>query len=80
MAKKPAASRSTSSAAAHAGAAAVHNAPASVGTISSAMDYAEHESTYHKFTGLVKWAIVITAVVVVFLYVVIHPMVQVAAS
>jgi len=80
MAKKPAASRSTPSAAAHAGAAIAEHAPASVGTISSAMDYAEHESTYQKFTGLVKWSIVVAIVMAVFLFVVIHPMVEVAAS
>jgi L-lactate permease len=79
MAKKPAASRSTPAAAAHAGAAAAHQTPASVGTISSAMDYAEHESTYAKFTGLVKWSIISAIVVMVLLYIIIHPMVEVAS-
>jgi hypothetical protein len=82
MAKKPAASRPTRTAAAHAGPAhdvSGHEAPASEGTISTQMDYAAHESMYHRFTGLIKWAIGLSIVAMIFLYIVIQPMVHVAS-
>ena len=61
----------------------VHGAPVvrtGADTISSDMDYAAHESMYHRFTGLVKWGIAVIAAVVVFLFIVIHPMVPPPAS
>jgi hypothetical protein len=69
--------------AANVGAHDVHGAPVvetGPNSISRGMDYAAHESMYHKFTGLVKWGIIIAVVVVIFLFVVIHPMVPTAAS
>ena len=83
MAKKPAASRSSKTVAASAGlahAAGGHDMPSSSGTVSSGMDYAAHEAMYHRFTGMVKWGIIGAAVVVIFLFLVIHPMVPPAAS
>jgi len=49
-------------------------------TISSGMDYAAHESMYHRFTDIVKWGIVGVVVLVLFLFIVIHPMVPPPAS
>jgi hypothetical protein len=86
MAKKPA-SRSSQSKPAippgsqpfaakpEAAAAAAHGA-----TLSSDMDYAEHEKTYMRFTGLVKWAIGITAIVVILLFIIVNPIVPPPAS
>ncbi|HVX81451.1 MAG: aa3-type cytochrome c oxidase subunit IV [Devosia sp.] len=50
------------------------------GEVESGMDYAEHESTYARFTSLVKWGIAASAVLVLFLFIVIHPMVPPPAS
>ena len=47
-------------------------------TISSAMDYAAHEAMYHRFTDLVKWGIIGSVVLVLFRFIVIHPMVPAA--
>jgi hypothetical protein len=44
------------------------------------MDYAAHEAMYMRFTSLVKWGIVAVAILVIFLFVVIHPMVPPPAS
>jgi len=49
-------------------------------TLSSDMDYAAHEAMYMRFTGLVKWGVVCIAILVIFLFVVIHPMVPPPAS
>ena len=49
-------------------------------TLSSDMDYAAHESMYMRFTGLVKWGIVAMVVIIIFLFIVIHPMVTPPAS
>jgi|GEM_PF-1108230 len=49
-------------------------------TISSAMDYAAHEAMYRRFTGLVKWGIIGAVVLVLFLFVAIHPMLTAPAS
>jgi hypothetical protein len=49
-------------------------------TLSSDMDYAAHEAMYMRFTSLVKWGIVAVAILVIFLFVVIHPMVPPPAS
>ena len=49
-------------------------------TLSTDMDYAAHESMYENFTGMVKWGIIGAVVLVLFLFVVIHPMVQTAAT
>jgi hypothetical protein len=43
--------------------------------VSTAMDYAMHEGTYRQVTTMVKWAILCLAVLVVFLFIVIHPFV-----
>ena len=40
------------------------------------MDYPAHEETFHGFTTLVKWSILGLAVVVIFLYVVVHPLIR----
>ena len=47
--------------------------PTDTQVISSEMDYQAHEATWHGFTQLVKWSIIILAVLVVFLYLVIRP-------
>jgi hypothetical protein len=44
-------------------------------TLSSDMDYAAHEATYMRFTSLVKWGIAACVVLVIFLFIAIHPMV-----
>ena len=41
--------------------------------VSSAEDYRDHEATYAGFTNMVKWSIILLAVLLVFLYVVIRP-------
>ena len=46
----------------------------------SAMDYPAHETMYSHFTDMVKWGIIGAVVLVLFLFVVIHPMVPVATS
>jgi len=81
MAKKPATTRSTKTAAAgHAAHGGHDDAPvSSANTIPPAMDYAAHEAMYHRFTDIAKWGILACAVLVIFLFVVIHPMVQVPA-
>jgi len=58
-----------------------HGSPAvnSDGTASD-MDYEAHESTYEFFTGFVKWGIIAIVVLVIFLFVVIHPMIVPPAS
>ncbi|HTJ56349.1 MAG TPA: aa3-type cytochrome c oxidase subunit IV [Devosiaceae bacterium] len=55
-----------------------HTAPAD--GPGSAMDYAAHEATYRRFTGLVKWGIISCAVLLIFLFIVIRPMIETAAS
>jgi len=42
-------------------------------TISDEMDYAQHDATWHLFTRLVKWGIIISAVAMVILYFLINP-------
>jgi hypothetical protein len=49
-------------------------------TMSRDPDIAEHEAMYHRFTGLVKWGIIGCAVLVVLLFIAIHPMVPPPAS
>jgi len=58
-----------------------HGSPAvnSDGTASD-MDYEAHEATFERFTSLVKWGILACAVLVIFLFIVIHPMVPPPAS
>jgi hypothetical protein len=83
MAKKPAAPHSSKTVAASAGlvhAAPGHDMPGATATVSSGMDYAAHEAMYHRFTGLVKWGIIGAAVLLIFLFIAIHPMVPIAAS
>jgi hypothetical protein len=75
MAKRPSTSR-TSTPAAPAHHDHAHAAPAGDGA--SAMDYPAHEAMYHRFTGLVKWGIIGSVVLVLFLFIVIHPMVTTA--
>ncbi len=53
--------------------------PANDGTV-PAMDYPAHEAMFNKFTGLVKWGIVACVVLVIFLFIAIHPMVPPPAS
>lgn len=73
MAKKPAAPRSTKTVAASAGHA---QTPATAGAAVPAMDYVEHESTYHRFTFLVRWAIIISVIGMILLYIIINPMIR----
>ena len=86
MAKKPTASATRASTAARAAKpAAVSQAhdhasdhghgPASVGT-AEGNDYAAHEATFHGFTTLVKWSILALFVLVIFLFVVVHPLIR----
>ena len=42
-------------------------------TISDAMDYAQHEQTWHMFTRLVKWGIIGSAILMLVLYFLINP-------
>lgn len=78
MAKKPAAPRSTKTAAAAAGHAhAGGDMPASDGTIAPSMDYAAHEAMYHRFTGLVKWAVIVAFVAMILLFIIVRPMISV---
>ncbi len=44
------------------------------------MDYPAHEAMYHRFTSLVKWGIGVCVVLIVFLFIAIHPMVPPPAS
>lgn len=71
MAKKPTTSPAQKPA-------AHQTAPSGEATIGSAMDYAAHEAMYHRFTDLVKWGIIGAVVLVLFLFVVIHPMLSAA--
>ena len=60
-----------------------HGAPVAAGdisTISSGMDYAQHEATYRWFGSMVKWGIIACVVLVLFLFIAIHPMVPHPAS
>lgn len=41
--------------------------------LESPMDYEQHEATYNRFLGLVKWTIIGLAVAVVILYFLIKP-------
>ncbi|MDR3473185.1 MAG: aa3-type cytochrome c oxidase subunit IV [Devosia sp.] len=79
MAKKPTTSpASTAAASNHDHARAV---PAGGdAAIAGAMDYPAHEAMYHRFTDLVKWGIIGAIILVLFLYIVIHPMLTPAAS
>jgi hypothetical protein len=56
------------------------SAAAQGATLSSDMDYAEHEKTYMRFTTLVKWAIGIAVVVLIFLFIVANPIIPPPAS
>ena len=47
--------------------------PAQTEYVSSAADYKEHEETYRGFLGMLKWAIIGLAILVVVLYFVIRP-------
>lgn len=38
-----------------------------------AMDYAEHEATWHGFTSLVKWSMVALAILLIALYAIVRP-------
>ncbi len=49
-------------------------------TLSSDMDYAAHEATFTWFTGMVKWGIGLGFVLVIFLFIAIHPMIPPPAS
>jgi len=81
MAKKPApATRSASPAASHGGHGHDDTPMSSANTISSGMDYAAHEAMYHRFTNIAKWGIVACAVLVIFLFIAIHPMVPTPAG
>ena len=42
-------------------------------TISDAMDYAQHEATWHIFANLIKWGVIGCAVLVLALYIFINP-------
>jgi hypothetical protein len=42
-------------------------------TISSEMNYAEHEATWSVFTKMVKWGIIGCAVMLVALYLIVQP-------
>ena len=42
-------------------------------TISDAMDYAQHEATWHMFGNLIKWGIIGCAILVLVLYFFINP-------
>lgn len=53
--------------------------PVDDGTIPE-MDYPSHEAMYHRFTGMVKWAIAACIVVLILLFIVVHPMIPAAAS
>ncbi|MEO8882106.1 MAG: aa3-type cytochrome c oxidase subunit IV [Devosia sp.] len=46
----------------------------------SDMDYVAHEAMFERFTGIVKWGMVACAVLVIFLFIVVHPMVPPPAS
>jgi hypothetical protein len=86
MAKKPASRTSKSRPAIPAGSQPfaakpeAASAAAQGATLSSDMDYAEHESTYMRFTTLVKWAIGITAIVLILLFIIVNPIVPPTAS
>jgi hypothetical protein len=45
----------------------------SVHELPPAMDYAEHQKTYHGFVTLTKYSILVLAVTVVLLYFIIRP-------
>lgn len=49
-------------------------------TLSSDMDYAAHEAMFMRFTGMVKWGIVGAVVLVLFLFIAVHPMITPPAS
>ena len=42
-------------------------------TISDAMDYAQHDATWHVFGNLIKYGIIAIAVLVLALYIFINP-------
>jgi hypothetical protein len=44
------------------------------------MDYPAHEKMFNAFGEIVKWGIVAGAVLVIFLFLVIHPMIPTVAS
>jgi hypothetical protein len=58
-----------------------HGSPGinSDGTASD-MDYEAHEATFERFTNLVKWGIAACIVLIIFLFIAIHPMVPPPAS
>ena len=39
----------------------------------SAMDYDQHQATYSRFVSMVKWTVIVLAVVMVLLYFVVRP-------
>jgi len=49
-------------------------------TLSSDMDYAAHEAMYMRFTSLVKWSILCIAILLIFLFIVVNPIVPPPAS
>jgi Bacterial aa3 type cytochrome c oxidase subunit IV len=49
-------------------------------TLSPDMDYAAHEATYMRFTRLVKWGIGCIAVLLIFLFIVVNPIIPPPAS
>ena len=62
-------------------AAPAHAAPLDAhGDNTSAMDYPAHDAMYSHFMSMVKWGIIGAVVLVLFLFIAIHPMVPVAAS
>ncbi len=52
-----------------------HGHAPSYGT-ADGMDYSAHEATFNGFTTLVKWSILALFVLVIFLFVVIHPLIR----
>ena len=83
MAKKPAASAprpSTSAAPAMAMAGAGHGHDDHAVSDAPEMDYPAHEKMFSAFGEMVKWGIVAGAVLVIFLFIVIHPMIPTVAS
>lgn len=45
-------------------------------TVNSAMDYSAHEATFHRFTHLIRWTILVTFIVLIVLYFAIDPMIR----
>jgi hypothetical protein len=49
-------------------------------TLSSDMDYAQHEATYMRVTKLVRWGIACMVVLLIFLFIVVNPIIPPPAS